>query len=79
MARPRAPRFSKNLKSAAEHPDLVFKNLLKEVTLGRTAGPFLRPPFPNFQVYPIGVVPKKHSTAGAQFFTCHTQKQPVQA
>ena len=59
---PRAPRFSKNLKSAAEHPDLVSKNLQKEVTLGRTAGPFLRPPFPNFQVYPIGVVPKKHST-----------------
>ena len=59
---PCAPRFSKNLKSAAEHPDLVSKNLLKEVTLGRTASPFLRPSFPNFQVYPIGVVPKKHST-----------------
>ena len=55
---PRAPHF----KSAAEHPELASKNLLKEVTLGRTAGPFLRPPFPNFQVYPIGTVPKKHST-----------------
>ena len=28
--------------------------------LGHTAGPFISPSFPNFQVYPIGVVPKKH-------------------
>ena len=59
---PRAPCFSKNLKSAAEHPDVVSTNLVKEVKLGRTAGPFIQPPFPNFQVYPIGVVPKKHSS-----------------
>ena len=59
---PRTPRFSRNLKSANEHPDLVTKNLLSEVKLGRTAGPFLSPPFPNFQIYPIGVVPKKHSS-----------------
>ena len=58
----RTPRFSHNLKSADEHPDLVTKNLLKEVTLGRSAGPFLSPPFQNFQIYPIGVVPKKHSS-----------------
>jgi hypothetical protein len=36
--------------------------LFKEVTLGRTAGPFLSPPFQNVQIYPIGVVPKKHSS-----------------
>ena len=59
---PRTPRFSRNLKSANEHPDLVTKNLLSEVKLGRTAGPFLSPPFPNFQIYPISVVPKKHSS-----------------
>jgi hypothetical protein len=59
---PRMPRFSHNLKSAVEHPHLVTKNLLKEVILGRTAGPFLSPPFLNFQIYPIGVVPKKHSS-----------------
>ena len=58
---PRMPRFSHNLKSADEHPDLVTKKLLKEVCLGRTARPFLSPPFQNFQIYPIGVVPKKHS------------------
>ena len=59
---PRTPRFSRNLKSANEHPDLVTKNLLSEVKLGRTAGPSLSPPFPNFQIYPIGVVPKKYSS-----------------
>ena len=48
--------------AADEQPDLVTKNLLKEVTLGWTAGPFLSPPFQNFQIYPIGVVPKKHSS-----------------
>ena len=35
--------------------------MLKEVTLGHTVGPFRIPPFPNLQVYPIGVIPKKHS------------------
>ena len=30
--------------------------------MSHTAGPFISPPFPNFQVYPIGVVPKKHSS-----------------
>ena len=59
---PRIPRFSHNLKSASEHPVIVSKNILKEVSLGRTAGPFSSPPFANFQVYPIGVVPKKHSS-----------------
>ena len=49
-------------KSASEHPVIVSKNILKEVSLGRAAGPFSSPPFVNFQVYPIGVVPKKRSS-----------------
>ena len=65
---PRMPRFTHNLKSAVEHPDLVTKNLLKEVIFGRTAGPFLSPPFLNFQIYPIGVVPKKHSSDWRMIF-----------
>ena len=59
------PRVSKeypNLISARQNPRIVSTNLLKELQLGHTAGPFVSPPFPNFQVYPIGVVPKKHST-----------------
>jgi len=42
-------------------PNLVSENLSKEVALGRVADPFPSPPLPNFQVSPIGLVPKKHS------------------
>ena len=58
---PRQPRLSKNLVSALQNPDIISDNLAQEVALGRTAGPFDAPPFPNFQVSPIGLVPKKHS------------------
>ena len=34
---------------------------MKEVALGRVVGPFPTPPFPNFHISPIGLVPKKHS------------------
>lgn len=57
----RRSRFSKNLPTAIEKPDIVSSNLATEVALGRTAGPFDSPPFINFQVSPIGLVPKKHS------------------
>ena len=58
---PRLPRLSKNLPSATQHPQVVSQILAKEVELGRVAGPFNSPPFPNLQVSPIGVIPKKHS------------------
>ena len=57
----RAPRFSRNLPTALANPDVVSSHLAKEVSLGRTAGPFDTPPFKNFQVSPIGLVPKKNS------------------
>ena len=59
---PRSPKEYSNLLSARDNPSIISKNILKEVQLGHTAGPFLSPPFPNLQVYPIGVVPKKHSS-----------------
>ena len=59
---PRAPQEYSNLLSARDNPSIINKNILKEVQLSHTAGPFISPPFPNFQVYPIGVVPKKHSS-----------------
>ena len=65
------PRVSKeypNFISARQNPHIVSTNLLKELQLGHTAGPFVSPPFPNFQVYPIGVVPKKHSTEWRTIF-----------
>ena len=58
---PCAPRSSKNLPSATANPSVIDENLGKEVALGRTAGPFASPPLKNFQVSPIGLVPKKHS------------------
>ena len=46
----RSPRFSRNLPTALAQPDIVKANLDKEVSLGRLAGPFSTPLFPNFQV-----------------------------
>jgi hypothetical protein len=68
----RSARFSKNLPTAFEKPDVVSANLAKEVLLGRTAGPFNTPPFPNFQVSPIGLYPKRIRPSFAQFFICPT-------
>ena len=58
---PRMSKFSKNLKSAIDNPNIVSTNLAKEVALCHTAGPFTNPSFTNSQVSPIGIVPKKHS------------------
>ena len=57
----RTARFSRNLPTILSQPGIVSENLSKEVALGRVAGPFPSPPLPNFQVSPIGLVPKKHS------------------
>ena len=56
---PRMPRESRTLPSANKNPVTIQTNLAKEVELGRTVGPFDKPPFPNFQVSPIGLVPKR--------------------
>ena len=39
----------------------MSENIANEVKLGRIAGPFKEPPFENFQVSPLGLIPKKHS------------------
>ena len=65
---PRVSREYPNLISAKQNPHIISTNLLKELRLGHTAGPFVSPPFPNFQVYPTGVVPKKHSTEWRTIF-----------
>ena len=58
---PRYPQFSKNVSTALLNPEDVTANLVDEVSKGRTMGPFPSSPFKNFQVSPIGLVPKKHS------------------
>lgn len=65
---PRCPRFSNNLPTAYLNPDVVTANLADEVSKGHTMGPFLTPPFKNFQVSPIGLVPKKHSDKFCMIF-----------
>ena len=52
-------RFSKNHPSVSHHKDVVERKLAKELALGRIAGPFLSPPFVNYQSSPLGIVPKK--------------------
>ena len=71
----RAPRFSKNLPTAFANPEIVSSNLATEVSLGRMAGPFDSPPFQNFQVSPIGLVPKRIQPNSVQFFICLTRNQ----
>ena len=58
---PRVSRQARNLPTAALNPGKVTENIAKEVSLGRTAGPFDHPPLPNFQVSPLGIIPKKHT------------------
>ena len=50
---PRTHKLSRNLPTALENPQIVSENLAKEVQLGRVAGSFDKPPFPNLQVSPI--------------------------
>jgi hypothetical protein len=47
------------LISANENPGVVGAKLGKEIVAGRIVGPFSHPPFFNFRVSPLGVVPKK--------------------
>ena len=65
---PRAPKEFPNLPCARANPMIIDKNMLKEVSLGHTAGPFLSPPLPNLQVYPIEAIPKKHSSEWRTIF-----------
>lgn len=49
----------KNLKSAALQPQVVDQHIKKEISAGRMHGPFVSPPFPQFQCSPVGLVEKK--------------------
>jgi len=48
---PCIPKEYSNLRSTKDNPSIISKNILKEVQLGHTAGPFTSPPFSNLQVY----------------------------
>ena len=70
---PRRFRLSPNLTCAKDFPDIISNSISREVQLGRVKGPFLSPPFPNLQVSPIGVVPKK---ASGEFRMIHHLSYP---
>lgn len=48
-----------NLKSVSVLPLEVNKKLETELSLGRISGPFDFPPFSDFRLSPLGLVPKK--------------------
>ena len=50
-----------NHKSIYNNLETAQRKISKELELGRIAGPFDTPPFPNFIVSPLGLVPKKNS------------------
>ena len=67
-------KFTFRSKSAfvlLKNPREVTDKLNKEVLSGGTIGPFDRPPFENFQISPLGLVPKK---APGEF--CHIHHLP---
>jgi len=60
-AGPRLYRTAKNLRSAIARPEIVTEKINTEILAGRVAGPFDFPPFDNFIVSPLGLVPKKQT------------------
>lgn len=55
----KVPCSYNNLLSADQNLSAVEDKLSKELALGRLAGPYSSPPFSNFCISPLGVVPKK--------------------
>ena len=51
-------RLSPNLKLRVGSKEELWNKVMKEVELGRFAGPFAEPPFEQFIQSPIGLVPK---------------------
>lgn len=47
-----------NLKSVEVYPQVVREKIFKEIEWGRVKGSFEYPPFKNFCISPLGVVPK---------------------
>ena len=54
-------RKAPNLKLTVGNHTILWNKVMKEVKLGRYAGPFEEPPFMDFIQSPIGLVPKDGS------------------
>ena len=53
----------------------VQQMIASEYALGRVAGPFICPPFDNFMVSPLGLVPKKEADAFRIIHICRFPKE----
>ena len=56
---PRVATECSNLQSIQMHEYEAIKVVLKEVELGRIAGPFIEKPIENLRISPVGLIPKK--------------------
>ena len=70
----RVPHFSKNSDSSNKNSKIVQDKLEKEIALGRIAGPFKSPPFKNFQISPLAVIPKR---SPGEFRLIHNLSAPL--
>lgn len=55
---PRQFRLSRNLSSIEGKEHILQQRIDQELKHQRIAGPFCKPPFPNIQISPLGLVPK---------------------
>ena len=70
---PNTPLISKNSPSIAANIGIARKKIQKELSLGRIAGPFQTPPFPNFKSSPLAL--REKSTPG-KFRLLHNLSYP---
>ena len=67
------PLMSNNNRSVNTRPEVALAKVTSEVNLGRIAGPFFSPPFPNFKVSPLSL--REKSTPG-KFRLLHNLSYP---
>ncbi|VDI55281.1 Hypothetical predicted protein [Mytilus galloprovincialis] len=67
-------QFSRNLKSTLENCLVLKKKITEEIKAGRVAGPFKEPPFENFRISPLGLVPKSKP---GEFRVIHDLSHPL--
>ena len=70
----RTSSTARNFKSVRELQSVLQQKINREITMGRVAGPYTEPPFPNLRCSPIGLVPKQ--TPG-EFRLIHNLSSPL--
>lgn len=60
------------------HKEVVRQKILSELIAGGIARPFDSPPFKEFRLSPLGLVPKKEQTRFYRFIICNFhQKESI--